>query len=223
MKQLHFLAIAILLLVWGCSKTETSTVNGRVINAGTKKGIEGIKVFLRDGVASNSILGLGGETSSDVESMALTDEEGAFSLTIEGNFGAQLSAAGTDKYLWYTTNRQNSVNGHLISVPEGTTNNVVIEMRAVSYFEVTIQNTQSTSSQDINHIGYFTYDSPVGEEFFSSDFSWWGDLMVSHGMLAVGDKWLYYQLKFFVDGAEHNIIDSVYIPSHDTVRRNIVF
>jgi gamma-glutamylcyclotransferase (GGCT)/AIG2-like uncharacterized protein YtfP len=223
MKQLHFLTIAILLLVWGCSKTETSTVNGRVINAGTKKGIEGIKVFLRDGVASNSILGLGGETSSDVESMALTDEEGAFSLTIEGNFGAQLSAAGTDKYLWYTTNRQNSVNGHLISVPEGTTNNVVIEMQAKSYFVVTLQNTQSKTHRDYNSINFYTYDEPVTLAHLINEGSWFGDRVFTITKLVVGDKWLRYKPRFFVDGIENTIIDSVYIPSHDTVRRNIVF
>jgi hypothetical protein len=223
MKQLHFLAIAILLLVWGCSKTETSTVNGRVINAGTKKGIEGIKVFLRDGVASNSILGLGGETSSDAESMALTDENGAFSLTIEGNFGAQLSAAGTDKYLWYTTNRQNSVSGHLISVPEGTTNNVVIEMRAESYFDVTIQNTQSTDSRDYNEIDFYTYDDPIHRAHLTNERDWFGDRQFSTIKSTVGDKWLRYQLRFFVEGNETRLVDSVYVPSFDTVFKTIYY
>ncbi|MFT7333847.1 MAG: hypothetical protein ACI81S_002068 [Sphingobacteriales bacterium] len=224
------------LLIWVCLLTAAvsckddtyfTTVNGKVINTGTQKGIDSVLVVLQDGVgASGSFTLIDGETSSDAVSATYTDSNGNFELSLKGEFTPYLYVS-KDRHEYLKNNHVN-LTGTLIPFADGNKSGVVVEMKAKAYFDPTLVSNEPVGEYDFLRITFYRFTGPtVGDSNRISHLKWdnFRDVVEEYpeNFLTIGDKWLRYGITYERNKEFHHFVDSVYVPSFDTVFKTIYY
>ena len=217
------------LCLFACGDEEfTTTVSGKVINFGSKEPIEGVEVYLKDGIGS-SFFGVDGNTSSDKRNETVTDENGEFTVTLTGSYEAALSMGKEGYEFDPDWNDGVSVGVRGYGYGGGNYENQVFELKAEAYFRGVFENSGASSDQDTLNITLLSYKSLTSVMALVADenpfvgkgpFQFYGP---SDKKRVVGDRYLRFKLEFTRDGVWQTKIDSVYIKSFETFADTIYY
>jgi hypothetical protein len=207
-----------------CGEEEyVTTVNGTVINFGSRQPMVGAKVTLTDGIGADWLMS-GFSTSSSGYSVAYTDVQGKFSITLKGKHQAAFSVGMTD--CEYDPDWSDGVSIGVRGFSPGVHDNVICELRAYAWFNATLQAKPGATADSLK-VSLLWYDIlQSGRGFDGQDFTGPGPFRYSSldkGMLVIGDRFLRYELKVHRNNAWTSTIDSVYIKSFDRFDGVILF
>ena len=198
---------------------------GTVYNKNTGEPIEGAKVILRDGLATNDpVLPSEGPNS---ESIVLTNEKGGYAVKLESStswhavLSVQKESFTYEKKIAGTVQNYEMIGEgvHAVSLPlvgfahfdspfsksSYTTNtNDSIRIMLLSYDDI---------SDDLRSLGWSAYDGEGPFHFF----------VFGGAVLALGDRYLRYKLEWTNDGVWQSKIDSVYLPTSTEVYRDTIY
>lgn len=201
---------------------ETTVVQGRIINAGTKEPIDSTKITINDGVDNASggfNFDAGEKSSSDKKNVVYTNEEGEFTVEISGEHQAWIGVS-KGGYSFYKSDRDN-IMGALLSYPYGVNSDVLIEMRADAKFEGFFKSTIPVNTTDTlivfplyydNSVDYYWYRLFVGKQVSKFVFG-----------SPIGDKYLRFIIEYQRNNTWNTKMDSVYISSFETYNDTIYY
>jgi hypothetical protein len=204
-----------------CDEEYVTTVNGTVINFGSRQPMAGAKVLLTDGVAADVFLPAA-NTSSAAYSVGYTDSLGRFSITLKGKHQASFSAGMKD--CEYDPNWSDGISIGVRGFRPGVHDNVLCELRAAAWFNATLQSKPGTTVDSLQ-IVLLSYNN-IKSGFDGKDFKGPGPFRYSpldKGMMVTGDRFLRYELKVLRNSVWESAIDSVYIKSFDSFDGIILF
>lgn len=138
-----------------------TTVRGKAMNAGTGEPIEGVRVTLKDGVAT-SFFGVGGNTANDKRVETYTDENGEFEISLSGEFTAYFGAYKKGYYCTQVQGKRASCD-EVVPFGEGVHENVFIKLHAESRFNPVFINSDAKPTDSlIIYVANSTSDYRVG-------------------------------------------------------------
>jgi len=210
--------VIILVLYAGCKKNLVTTIEGQVVNFGSKQPIDSVKVIFNDGWIN------GGASSSGNRDFAYTDANGHFKITTEvGTPFLYLSKRGYE----FVVPSSGSSDDTKYFAP-GRYYNVELDLRAVAYFQGVFKGKSSLRNDSV-------YFDRASERWVTQEISlgWlrkrnhWnfgnGPFSPISEWPVIGDAYFSYWLEYQVQGVWHERIDSVYIKSFTTYRDTIYF
>ncbi|MEJ0031616.1 MAG: hypothetical protein WDO15_15125 [Bacteroidota bacterium] len=210
-----FAAFLFIVLI-ACDQPEhVTTVNGTVINFGSRQPMAGARVTLTDGVGGDWLLP-GANTSSSAFSQIYTDSLGKFSISLKGKYQASLSVGMKD--CEYDPNWSDGISIGVRGLAPGTHDDVICELRAYAWFNATFQEKPgpTADSLEVNLLWYDILQSGRGP--FGQIFTGAGPfrfMSIDKGWIVIGDRFLRYELKVRRNEVWTSTIDSVYIKSFD--------
>ncbi len=217
-----------LLSLCGCKKENNlpiTTIEGKVINAGSKQPVDSVKVIAVDGVTTyNNFFGTTTSTSSGRYEITYTNAKGEFNISIRGNSPCIFLAKSGYQFVVVTYGSSDNYKSYNAGK---TYNNEILGLWAQAHFNGSFicSNCTSTDTSVIgvdegNHIPLswikigFVYKGK-GPHF--------GDIN-SKGLSEFGDSytpyWIVYQIKGVWQPA---LIDSVFIKSFTTYTDTIYY
>ena len=216
----------------------TTTVSGQVINFGSREPIEGVSVYLKDGVGTSGF-GIDSKTSSDKRNETVTDANGEFTVSLTGEYEAFL-ALGKEGYQEYVNEAaQQGIKSYGFG---GNYENQVFELKAEAGFNPLFESTvpvQPTDSlvaiyqdtrpdlpadqlKNFTNSGWdYLYVGQQTSRFVSTVTP--EELEVRRVAPAVGDTYTPYQIAYTRNGRWETKIDSVYIKSLETYTETIYY
>ena len=230
--------ILILTLIVSCTsepEEKTTIVSGIVINKGSIKPIEGIEVFLIDGIGSSGFTLINSQTTSGKETKVITNSKGEFVIEITGIYTPFLSVAPPLGYDWWLYEGV-GVRGFK---PGSTNEGIVLEMIAYAQFCGIFKAKYPADSlkidildyNDINksHIFPLSYKNVCsdGKACIKADKPFYmcgelGDDIFYHEG-EIGDKYLRFKLYIKRNNIWQSKIDSVYLKGFETYRDTIYY
>jgi len=210
MRIFNILLIVWIILLGSCKKDIYNTVvNGKVIHSGTKLPIEGVTVVIENEVSF---------TPSHLDS-TITDIDGNFHIELPNENGAWLYLKKKG-YTFHYSSLDNVV-GYLTSYPNGTTDNVVLEMFSEAIFQPILVGDAPTSSDSL-FFERLTYDKHHNGRM--REYTVEGPFIpYDNGGLIRGDVYTYYWLKYKSLGNWTEGVDSVYVKSFETFTDTIYY
>jgi hypothetical protein len=224
MKKLILIFIIMLLITTNCKKEQTTPhtkISGHVYSTGSGKPIEGVKIYMYDGIGhSGGMVDLGGGNTggSSRRDSTVTDANGYFHIELDG-----------EEPVLYLFKQGYSfeyiVDGAVIGIIPlytGESKNLEFEMDAWANFNPWFKGSKSLPYDTI----LFDVLSKSGiKEGWLSTFYGNGPHKFSSfdGYPTKGDKYKAYWLKYQINGIWHERVDSVYIPSFTTYTDTIYY
>jgi hypothetical protein len=162
--------ILFLLLVAGCKKDDkpTTTVEGKVINAGSKEPVEGVLVTLHDGISSGGGIFPTSTVGSGNTQTTYTKNDGSFKVSIRGD----------NPFLWLTKEGYHFDvldGGALQSVKEYLSGkdykNEVLGILAIAYFNPTFWGRNCLETDSV----YYNAGSSIPLAFTKTTFVEYGN------------------------------------------------
>ena len=216
MKNL-FIAIAVLVISTSCRDKEyTTIVEGTVVNLGTQKPLEGVKVFME-----NEVSFYPGKLDSTI-----TDKNGFFRIELMNEDGAWLYLQMND-YVFYPRGLTNSI-GSLTYYSSGSINTVKLEMYPYARFKPVFMSSHPSSDDTLyfHSLGYafsgnkLNYGGGGGRMYDgASPYDYGG----RNGSLIRGDVYYRFGLNFKKDGEWFVKIDSIIADAHEIYTDTIYY
>ena len=217
----NIILVGLILCLVACLKdNETTTIDGHVINVGSKQPIDSVQVFLRFGSPYGSSF-IGGSTGGNGHYVStLTDKNGYFKISLTGEeLNLYLSKAGY-RFVVFSIDSGTS-NGFKYYNSGQNYSNEVLQLWADCYFKAVFQGKNSIDSDSIyfgegDFINYSKMMNPYG--YGNGPFSPYGQ-----GYKGIGDKYFKYWMKYQIKGIWHERIDAVFIKSFTTYTDTIYY
>jgi len=217
--RILILIVAALVII-ACNKEKTITkARGIVVNSGTGRPIEGVKVVMQDGISGSSspVMGDGNTTGSKKTVEYITKADGMFSLELEGE--APFIWAEKDSYRFVNLKGAYEIS----SLQAGSDNNLKLNMDANSYFNPIYKGMNCINSDTI----CYGEDKSIPSLYLlRNNVKGFGNGPHGgggKGLLARGDHYYPFWIKYQIQGIWHERIDSVYISSFTTYTDTIYY
>jgi hypothetical protein len=207
--------VIVLFALMACHDEEyVTTINGTVINLGSRQPMAGAKVTLTDGIGGNW---LNLSTSSDVFSVVYTDSLGKFSITLKGKHQASFSVGMKD--CEYDPDWHDGISIGVRGFSPGVHDDVICELWAYAWFDATFQEKPGPAADSLS-VDLFRYDQVLrsGKGIEGRLFIGTGPFEYSSykGAIVVGGRYQRYELKVHRNNVWTSTFDSVYIKSFET-------
>jgi hypothetical protein len=223
---MKYIAILVLLLVASCKKedkpTKTTSIEGKVINSGSKEPVEGVLVTLQDGISSGGGIFETSNVGSGKQLTTYTIKDGSFKISIKGDYPF-LSLTKTGYHFNVL------VEGALQNVKQytagGTYKNEILGLLAIAYFNPTFISKNCIETDSI----FFDAGNSIPLAFKKTGFLLFSNRpdklnQGGKGLYANGDFYYYYWMKYQIKGVwQPDRIDSVYIKSFTTYTDTIYY
>ena len=230
-KKLLLIFLSTSLFLSSCKDKEyTTTIEGRVINFMTNEPVDSVYVRLKDGIASGGgwVDFGGGNTSSGITSLAITDKDGYFKVSITGTHHAAL---------FVTKDRDNGVTSYRkhTSWPKfyggGHYKDEQFEIKLPAFFKPFITFKGDIYETDVvffEVLGKFHEgDDDYGKRSYSRtgwEYNFYYEKsLLYHRITVYGDDYTPYRFTITRDGVTREILDSVFIKSYETFSDTIFY
>ncbi len=203
--------------LFACEDEEfTTTVSGRVVNFGSGEPIEGVTVYLKDGVGASGF-SININTSSDLRNETLTDENGEFVVSLTGTHSASLSMGKEGYQFDPDWNDGISIGVRGYGRGGGAYQDQLFKLKAEARFSPIFQSIVPVEKNDslVLTAPLRWVKTCVGKEvchFFHSI-----------PLLTTGDQYTRYQIDYKRNGVKQTRIDSVYIKSFEVFADTIYY
>lgn len=205
-----------------------TTINGTVINFGSRQPLAGARVTLTDGI-EGGILFPDADTYSDRWSVVYTDSLGRFSISLKGEHQASFSVGMKD--CTYDPNWNDGISVGVRGFPFGTHDDVLCELKAYAYFNPLLKNNPGEIQADSVKVSVLWYDDlnggPFGvsvgiddENLSNGTFRF---MNIDKGWIVTGDLYLRYKVSAKRDQIWKSRIDSVFIKSFETFEGDVYY
>jgi hypothetical protein len=197
-----------------CHKKYHTTVQGQVINYGSRKPIADVKVFLQDGIGTSGSI-VDGKTMGSGYAEVYTDSLGKFNISLEGEYEA---------FLGYMKDGYSSATDMMHSYPDGKTNNEILKMYADANFNPILQSKNTSYSTDTIFFDALT-NSKTSTGWLNCTLNGIGPFsnIFSIDAPAIGDTYQFYTIKLTRNKIITTKTDSVFIKAFTTYRDTIYY
>jgi hypothetical protein len=219
MKTQLMISILLLFTIIGCKKDNTTTVEGTIVNSGTKEPLDSVMVVLQDGIAAGGALGGGNTVGNGSRVTTYTKANGYFKISIQSE--SPFLGIKKDRY---------STDIGMESFKSGGNYSVRLEMDAEAYFQPILKSKDGGTTDDIVKFldGYTypiwadfeQYGSSTSEKFYGK-----GPFSLYHTSSpnAKGDIYRTFKIGLWRNNDVIIKIDSVYIKSFTTFKDTIYY
>lgn len=224
-KIIKLLFIASFAIITGCEREKLTTVEGKVVNAGSKEPIDSVLVVLQDGLSGGGMLGGGHTTGDGSVKSVYTDANGHFKISMVSE--SPFFYAKKDHY-----NFLNPRDGshEITGLGRGETYNFTVEMEAEADFAPILKPKDGGTNNDIiKFLDGYTYPLWADFEQYGSSTSqkFYGKgpfkLFENASSNAIGDKYRTFKIGLWRNNDSIIKVDSVYIKSFTTFTDTIYY
>lgn len=196
---------------------------------GSKQPIEGVLVYLQDGISSGGFFPPG-NTSSNKSNYTYTDKDGKFRVELTGEHGAYLSLSKS-RYL-FEHEQAGAVQG-VKPYSDGNFKNQILEMKAEAYFGPILKSLKESFESDILRVDMLfrlnRSPDPIllkKYEITGFDYELYGkgpfDLK-DIAYLSIGHTYQPYKITLKRQGKTYYKLDSVFVKSLETFTDTIYY
>jgi hypothetical protein len=224
MKPKYF--IIFFLFLGCCNKDDApvTTIEGKVINAGTKQPIDSVKVIAVDGKSTyDSFFGTSNRTGSGRYEITYTNTKGYFVISIKGNSPCVFLIKDGYEFIVFSEGHGSSDNYKCYFAGKEY-NNETLELWARANFNPILKGKNCISTDSI------CFGDGIiipGNYLLKNEFRGYGNGPIhpygGNGLSAFGDFYYHYWMKYQIQGIWHKRIDSVYIKSFTTYTDTIYY
>jgi len=223
MKNFVLIGLILYIIVACSKKNETTTIEGKVLNIGSKQPIDSVQVFLRSGSPYSSSF-LGGSTAGNGQYVSTyTDKYGYFKISMVGEeLNLYLSKQGY-RFVVFSVDGGSSDNFKSYNSGQHYVNEI-LELWADAYFKGEFKGQNSVMTDSI----YFDEGKFVESlnvlrsrnhwNFGNGPFSPYNE-----GWIGIGDEYFAYWMRYQIHGVWHQKVDSVFIKSFTTYTDTIYY
>jgi hypothetical protein len=215
MNMSKYIIFFILALV-GCEKeVPLTSIEGKVINSGSKTPIDSVLVTLQDGVGSSGVFSLGSSNTkgSGLYTTTYTNKEGSFKISLKCDKPALSLTKKGYEFVILNGGSGQSIKGY----NPGNYTNEILGLWAQAYFSPIIKGKNCIQSDSICFGDGITIPSFY---FLRNQLRGYGNGPIKpyadNGLSAFGDKYYPYWIKYQIKGVWHQKIDSAFIKSFST-------
>jgi hypothetical protein len=208
-------ALIIILLVFlsSCKKNPApviTTIEGTVINIGSKQPIDSVKVTVVDGRSgSDSFFGSSKTSGTGKTVVKYTGTDGKFSISIEGISPVLYLDKTGYEFVYFREGSSDSFKEYL---PGKKYTNEILDLWADAYFKGVFKGKLCIVSDSV----YFDEGEKIPLAFSKTTYLHFGNGpfgLIDKGWKGIGDKYFSYWMKYQIQGKWNQKIDSVYIKS----------
>lgn len=213
MKQVIVLLTTIAFFLLACKEDEkaVTTIQGTVVNIGSKEPVDSVMVVAVDGA-----------NNEKAQVIKYTDTRGKFNVSIEGNNPCIYLVKEGYRFVVFSEGHGSSENFKAFAAGE-TFNNEVLELWADAYFKPIFVKKDCNPSDST----YIDEGNNIPLGFQKTTFLIQGcepiDRWSINGTKGIGDTYFHYWIKYQIQGVWNERIDSVYIPSFTTYTDTIYY
>lgn len=210
----------LMVMLLSCKKEIPVThVSGIVVNSGTNKPIDSVEVRIQDGMLSDNLSGGKTYTGSGAIQKYITSSDGKFEFNFKANNPYIL--ASKKQYRFRNPNGAYEI----YELLPGNTYNLSLQLDAYAFFNPVCKGVNCLISDTfILDLGN---KIPKGYSKIATSFKYLGNgphsSHAGEGLLARGDHFNYYWMKYQIHGMWHEKIDSVFIKSFTTYTDTIYY
>jgi hypothetical protein len=221
-------ALIIILLVFlsSCKKNPApviTTIEGTVINIGSKQPIDSVKVTVVDGRSgSDSFFGSSKTSGTGKTVVKYTGTDGKFSISIEGSSPVLYLEKTGYEFVYF---REGSSDSFKEYNPGKKYTNEILELWANAYFNPILKgiNCQSNDTVLFDVMFYNSLERAGFEHQYLGNGPFKYMEWDANGYPGIGDKYLRYWFKYQIQGIWRAKIDSVFIKSFTTYTDTIYY
>jgi hypothetical protein len=219
-----FIIIYFVILVISCKKENeelVTTIEGTVINTGSKEPIDSVMVVAVDGVSNyDPFFGSSDNPGTGKYVIKYTDKYGKFKLSIKGNYPCIFLEKTGYEFVVFT---QGSSDNYKSYTAGQIYKDEVLELWAEAFFKPIFIKLDCTPFDSI----YIDEGNSIPVGFQKTTFLFKGcdpiDRWPAKAALGIGDKYFHYWIKFQTHSIWNEKIDSVFIKSFTTFNDTIYF
>ena len=210
-------------LLLSCTKNNTYSVEGVVLNTNTLEPLDSVEVTLKDGVGVGTIIPSDG---ANVISRVYTNSEGKFKISIKSKSNHAFLFLGKKGYEYINPNSTSDTRHYYV---QDGHQNIILLMNGIAYFNSPFYKTSAPQKdQDSLKITLLSYEK-IDELFnYREPFLRKGKGVFYYAYedsrtKVKGDRYLRYKLEFTTDGVWQTKIDSVFLPTSLEVYRDTIY
>jgi len=209
-------------LLLSCTKNNTYSVEGVVLNTNTLEPLDSVEVTLKDGVGVGTIIPSDG---ANVISRVYTNSEGKFKISIKSKSNHAFLFLGKKGYEYINPNSTSDTRHYYV---QDGHQNIILHMNGIAYFNSPFYKTSATQKdQDSLKITLLSYED-LNKLYLLDPRLYNGKGVFHYPTLnypfkVKGDRYLRYKLEFTTDGVWQTKIDSVFLPTSLEVYRDTIY
>ncbi len=209
-------------LLLSCTKNNTYSVEGVVLNTNTLEPLDSVEVTLKDGVGVGAIIPSDG---ANVISRVYTNSEGKFKISIKSKSNHAFLFLGKKGYEYINPNSTSDTRHYYV---QDGHQNIILHMNGIAYFNSPFYKTSATQKdQDSLKITLLSYED-LNKLYLLDPRLYNGKGVFHYPTLnypfkVKGDRYLRYKLEFTTDGVWQTKIDSVFLPTSLEVYRDTIY
>jgi hypothetical protein len=209
-------------LLLSCTKNNTYSVEGVVLNTNTLEPLDSVEVTLKDGVGVGTIIPSDG---ANVISRVYTNSEGKFKISIKSKSNHAFLFLGKKGYEYINPNSTSDTRHYYV---QDGHQNIILHMNGIAYFNSPFYKTSAPQKdQDSLKITLLSYED-LNKLYLLDPRLYNGKGVFHYPTLnypfkVKGDRYLRYKLEFTTDGVWQTKIDSVFLPTSLEVYRDTIY
>jgi hypothetical protein len=225
-KMRYILIILFLSTLFACKKDDKTlidtTIEGIVINTGSRKPVYNVKVIAVNGVSTyDTFLGTNDNSGSVIYAITYTDSNGKFSVTVKGNYPCIFLEKTGYRFVVFTYGSSDNYKSYIAGK---TYKNEILELWADAYFNPVFKGLSCINTDSV----YFDEGKCIPLAFTKTTYINYGNGPFSNyagskGWKGIGDKYFSYWMKYQIHRVWHERIDSVLIKSFTTYSDTIYY
>lgn len=217
------LFILFLSVLFACKKedeTPVTSIEGTVINIGSKMPVDSVEVIAVDGVSTyDTFFGTSNNSGSGRYVITYTDTNGKFNVNIKGNYPCIFLVKDGYRFVVFTYGSSENYKSYSAGKDY---KNEILELWADAFFNPVLQGLSCISSDSIlfdviyqnTKVGFNRLYYGNGPNKYYED---------SKGYKTIGDKYTGFWIKYQTKGVWHERLDSVFIKSFTTYTDTIYY